>query len=121
LQDTPNVTAPKGGAIPPQINLVPASATPPPSSSPPPLYCTASTGTPPAGQLYYLNTTGKTGLPTAGFICVNYRDNQIPQPIIDANQAAHAAMKSYNQMNGISDSPFLYYKLVNVQYVPIDK
>src|SRR2546427_879176 len=111
LQDTPNVTAPKGGAIPPQINLVPASAA----------YCTASTGTPPAGQLYYLNTTGKTGLPTAGFICVNYRDNQIPQPIIDAYQAAHAAMKSYNQMNGISDSPFLYYKLINVQYVPIDK
>ena len=60
-------------------------------------------------------------MPRAGFICVNYRDNPIPEPIIDANQAAHAAMKSYNQTNGIADSPFMYYKLVNVQYMPIDK
>jgi hypothetical protein len=108
LQDTATVMP---NQLPPQINLVPASAA----------YCTNGTGTTPLGQLYYLNASGKTGLPRAGFICVNYRDNQIPQPIIDANQTAHAAMKSYNQMSGISDSPFLYYKLVNVQYVPIDK
>ena len=97
--------------LPPQINLVPTNAA----------YCTNGTGTTPLGQLYYLNTATLPGLPTGGFICVNYRDNPIPQPIIDANWAAHAAMKSYNQMNGIADSPFLYYKLINVQYVPIDK
>jgi hypothetical protein len=108
LQDTPVVNP---NQLPPQINLVPASAA----------YCTPSTSTPPAGQLYYLNSAGKTGLPRAGFICVNYRDNPIPQPIIDANNAAHTAMKNYNQSNGIADSPFLYYKLVNVQYMPIDK
>lgn len=108
LQDTATVMP---NQLPPQINTVPTSAA----------YCTNGTGTIPLGQLYYLNSAGKTGLPRAGFICVNYRDNPIPQPIIDANQTAHAAMKSYNQMNGISDSPFLYYKLVNVQYMPIDK
>jgi hypothetical protein len=108
LQDTATVMP---NQLPPQINLVPASAA----------YCTNGTGTTPLGQLYYLNASGKTGLPAAGFICVNYRDNQIPQPIIDANQTAHAAITSYNQINGISDSPFLYYKLVNVQYMPIDK
>lgn len=111
LQDTAIVTPPKGGAIPPQISLVPANAA----------YCTNGTSTLPLGQLYYLNANGKKGLPTAGFICVNYRDNAIPQPIIDANQTAHAAMKSYGQTNGIADTPFLYYKLINVQYVPIDK
>lgn len=104
LQDTATVST-KTPPLPPQINLVQ------------PTYCTNGTGTPPLGQLYYLNASDKPGLPGAGFICVNYRDNQIPQPIIDANQTAHAAMTSY----GISDSPFLYYKLVNVQYMPIDK
>jgi hypothetical protein len=108
LQDTPTVSQ---NQLPPQVNLVPANAA----------YCTNGTGTPPLGQLYYMNTAGLTGLPTGGFICVNYRDNSIPQPIIDANRAAHAAMKTYNQANGIHDSPFLYYKLVNVQYLPVDK
>lgn len=108
LQDTAVVSSTQ---LPPQINLVPANAT----------YCTENTSTRPLGQLYYLNAATKTGLPRAGFICVNYRDNPIPQPIIDANQAAHAAMKGYNQTNGIADSPFLNYKLVNVQYMPIDK
>jgi len=112
LQDTPVVTLPS--QLPPQINLVSATKATP-------AYCTPSTGTPPAGQLYYLNSASKTGLPRAGFICVNYRDNPIPQPIIDANVAAHTAMKNYNQANGIADSPFLYYKLINVQYMPIDK
>lgn len=104
-QDTGVVNKPS--LLPPQINLVPASAA----------YCTPSTGTTPAGQLYYLNSMGKTGTPTLGFICVNYRDNPIPQPVIDANRTAHAAMTAY----GITNSPFLYYKLINVQYVPIDK
>jgi hypothetical protein len=104
LQDTQVVS--KSG-IPPQVTRVPPTSP----------YCTPSTSTTPLGQLYYLNANNKPGLPSAGFICVNYRDNAIPQPVIDANQAAHAAMKN----SGITDSPFLYYKLVNVQYVPIDK
>ena len=97
--------------IPPQVNLVPTGAQ----------YCTASTGTAPVNRLYYLNSSVKSGLPNSGFICVNYRDNAIPQPIVDANQAAHGAIRAYNATNHIPDSPWLYYKLVNVQYQPIDK
>jgi hypothetical protein len=108
LQDTATIS-PSG--LPPQVTLVPASAN----------YCTPTTSTTPTGQIYYLNAAGKPALPSAGFVCVNYRDNPIPQAIIDSNQTAHAAIKSYNQANGIADSPFLYYKLVNVQYQPIDK
>lgn len=101
LEDTDVVS---GTGLPPQINLVPPKSP----------YCTESTATAPLGQLYYLNASNKSGLPSDGFICVNYRDNPIPQPVIDANKAAHAAMA------GIT-TPFLFYKLVNVQYVPLDK
>jgi hypothetical protein len=97
--------------LPPQVNLVPASAQ----------YCTASVGTTPVNRLYYLNASEETALPTKGFICVNYRDNAIPQQIIDANKTAHAAMKDYNQTQRIPNSPWLYYKLVNVQFEAIDK
>ena len=41
--------------------------------------------------------------------------------MIEANQTAHAAIKAYNRANGIPDSTWLYYKLVNVQYQAIDK
>jgi hypothetical protein len=88
----------------------------PPAS---PAYCAA-----PGPQLYYQNTAGLTGLPTAGFICVNQRDQAIPQEVIAANQAAHAAMTAYFQQNNIPLSPpppWLSYKLVNVQYFPHDK
>jgi hypothetical protein len=108
LQDTATVSQ---SGLPPQVNLVPATAA----------YCTASTTTPPVNQLYYLNSSGQIALPSAGFICINYRDNAIPQAVIDANQTAHAAIQAYNQANGIPDSVWLYYKLVNVQYQPIDK
>jgi hypothetical protein len=108
LQDTGTVSP---GGLPPQVNLVPASAQ----------YCTPSTGTTPANRLYYLNSPLQAGLPSGGFICVNYRDNAIPQPIIEANQSAHTAIKTYNQAQGIPDSPWLYYKLINIQYQAIDK
>jgi hypothetical protein len=108
FEDTATVSA---QGLPPQVNLVPASAQ----------YCTPNTSTAPANQLYYLNAANQVALPSDGFICVNYRDNAIPPAIIDANKTAHAAIKSYNQTNGIPDSPWLYYKLVNVQYQAINK
>jgi len=111
LQDTATVTPPMGGGLPPQVNPVPASAQ----------FCTPSVSTTPPNQLYYLNSFKQPALPDKGFICINYRDNAIPQPIIDANHTAHAAIRAYNQAQGIPDSPWLYYKLVNVQYQPIDK
>jgi hypothetical protein len=115
LQDTGVVNT--TSHIPPQVNRAPASVVPGQPPAGPQAYCTPTTGTTPNGQLYYLNAKGKTGTPLDGFICVNYRDNAIPKPIIDANRMAHAAMTA----QGITKSPFLHYKLVNVQYVPIDK
>lgn len=108
LQDTP-ITHPPF-STPPQVNLVPASSS----------YCTTA-GTPADKRLYYLNAGSKRALPRGGFICINYRDNPIPDAIISANQTAHAAIKAYNQAQNIPDSPWLYYKLVNVQYQVIDK
>jgi hypothetical protein len=110
LEDTP-VINPNGSGVPPQVNLVPAAAQ----------YCTASTGTTPVNLLYYINSNGLPALPTGGFICVNYRDSSIPQPVIDANHTAHDAIRSYNSEHKIASSPWLYYKLVNVQYQAIDK
>lgn len=69
-------------------------------------------------RLYYMNTAA--GLPSDGNICVNSRYNNIPQPIVDANKAAHTAIKEYNSTNGITDSPWENYKLVNIQYQPFN-
>jgi len=79
-------------------------------------YCTS-----PGAQIYYRNTATQTGLPTGGNICVNKRDNPIPSDIIAINKLAHDAIQSYNASNGITKSPWLYYKLVNVQPYPFDK
>ena len=108
LDDT-SVVSPTG--IPPQVNLVPAAAQ----------YCTPGIQSAPPNRLYYLNAATQTALRAGGFVCINYRDNPIPQAIIDANEAAHDAMKAYNAAHHIMDTPWLHYKLVNVQYQPIDK
>jgi len=70
-------------------------------------------------QPYYINSLNN-GSPQ-GMVCVQKRFHDIPQTIIDANATVHKAIKSYNQANNIANSPWLYYKLVNVQAVPIDK
>jgi hypothetical protein len=77
-------------------------------------YCGA-----PKSQLYYRNEAGAA--PHDGNICVNRRDNAIPDDIIKANDTAHKTIKSYLQANSIKSSPWLSYKLVNVQYHPYDK
>ncbi len=82
-------------------------------------YCGA-----PGSQLYYINTAFPPPAqpqPTAGNICVDKRDNAIPDYVIDANKQAHSAMSAYFQQNGIRSAPWLAYKLVNVQYYPYDK
>lgn len=108
LNDTGTVAP---GHIPPNVTTVPGTTG----------YCTPSLSQRPANQAYYLNTAEFKGLPGGGYVCVNSRDNPIPQAIIEANAAAHRAIARYNQANGIGASPWSYYKLVNVQYVPIDK
>jgi hypothetical protein len=41
--------------------------------------------------------------------------------VVEANQTAHDAIKAYLQQYGIAASPWLSYKLVNVQYFRYDK
>jgi hypothetical protein len=95
----------------------------------------------PGKQLYYQNTL-YAGLPTKGYqagiqgsghgpqeheelsnILVNHRINAIPFDIIQANISAHNLITSYAESKKINplDIPWQYYKLVNVQFKPIDK
>jgi hypothetical protein len=80
-----------------------------------PPYCSL-----PGNQLYYYNASNQQQ-PAEGNICVNKRDNEIPDYVISANKQAHAAISAYIQQNGINSAPWLSYKLVNVQYYPYDK
>jgi hypothetical protein len=96
------------------------SANPPTPSSVQTLTPATGHSTPPAKSLYYENTPRNTSEPQ-GLVYVNRRIHNIPQTVISVNQAAHAAIKAYNLANNLSDSPWLYYKLVNVQWRPIDK
>ena len=83
-----------------------------------PSYCSA-----PGRQLYLRNEVGSppNSEPSDGFICINKRENSIPDYAVKANAHAHAAIKAYFNQSGISSAPWLYYKLINVQYFPFDK
>ena len=71
-------------------------------------------------RLFYMENPQLAGLPSGGDICVNERDHSIPSDVISVNQIAHNAIKQYNMENGLESSPWLFYKLVNVQWVPFD-
>jgi hypothetical protein len=73
----------------------------------------------PGKRLYYKNIFGSAA--TNVNICVNKRENEIPQYATDTNQAAHAAIAAYLKQNNIPSAPWLHYKLINVQYYPYDK
>ena len=79
-------------------------------------YCDA-----PGSRLYYHNATSAHDVPSQGKICINTRDNEIPEDVIAANKTAHAAIAKYLRQHGIASAPWLYYKLINVQYFPYDK
>jgi hypothetical protein len=77
-------------------------------------------------RLYLVNSSGGPSSSVSwtpqGPICVNQRTHPIPQTIISVNQAAHAAITTYNAANnGGKSTPWLFYKLVNVQAAPINK
>jgi len=79
----------------------------------------------PGQRLYYQEVGPElfgvaSGLPFEGLICQNLRDRDIPQTIVNANATVHEAIADYNTENGLEDSPWLYYKLVNVQHQPFD-
>jgi hypothetical protein len=56
-----------------------------------------------------------------GNICVEKRYHDIPPVIVNVNAAAHQAIVAYEAANHVTNSPWRYYKLVNVQAFPFDK
>ena len=97
LQDpTPPTTPPQSPEVPSNLGQVILTNDPKtcmPASAP--TYCTA-----PGSRLYYRNET--TQAAEGGNICVNKRDNDIPQYAIDANKAAHAAITAYLKEFGVA-------------------
>jgi hypothetical protein len=80
-----------------------------PSAPPTPGYCSNI-----GARVFYYEE--KPALPHGGYFCVNSRDNPIPKEIIAVNALAHAAIRAHD----VPRDPFRHYKLVNVQYYPID-
>lgn len=95
------------------------AANPPTASSIQHLSPVTANVNPPVNQLYFANTPG-TPEPQ-GNVYINRRIHPIPAAVIEANTEAHEAIAAYNQAKGRANSPWNYYKLVNVQYRPIDK
>jgi hypothetical protein len=108
LDDTPIVSP---GHVPPRVDLVPTNAA----------YCTPDVTTTPPNRLFYQNSAKLPALPADGYVCVNKRDNDIPPVVIDSNKKAHALIQSYSAEHGVQNSVWQYYKLVNVQYQPVNK
>jgi hypothetical protein len=104
-----------GSSLPPQVVVEPSSAP----------YCTSALSVRPKNQLYYLDeppaAPQQSGLPTGGFVCVNERANPIPSQIVAVNDNAQQAIAAYARQHGFDAGPWTHYKLVNVQYQPIDK
>jgi hypothetical protein len=112
-----NVVIPQATPTSPALKSNPASANPTVTFvDPASPYCTT-----PGGRLFFQENPADSGLPSAGFICVNKRWHDIPAHIVKINALAHQALRTYFGQNAIVDSPWLYYKLVNVQPVPFDK
>lgn len=86
-------------------------------------------------RLRYMNTTevttyrdewgnGKQVYPfatTQGVTCINRPIHPTPAAVIEVNTAFHEAIAAYNEANGLTDSPWLYYRLVNIQWQPLEK
>jgi hypothetical protein len=77
----------------------------------------------PGSRLFYRNVpgSGTNTEPSGGHVCVDKRENPIPDYAIQANAQAHAAIAAWLRQSGITSSPWLAYKLINVQYYPYDK
>ena len=76
---------------------------------------------------YSHNTPGQPPEPPKTPIAVDKRQNDIPPEVIAVNQEAHEAICAYSKQYGLVDalgnckSPWLHYKLVNVQWIPSTK
>jgi hypothetical protein len=71
-------------------------------------------------SLYYRENSKQTGLPRDGDICVEKRFHDIPPAIIRANTQAHLVIGKYIHDNNVRNSPWSFYKLVNIQTTPFD-
>jgi len=114
-----NVVNAQSSPTTPALKLIPASAGKDPAvvlSDPQAPYCTN-----PGGRLFFRESPEESNLPSGGNICVNQRWHDISPYVVSINQLAHQTIKNYIGQHGMSDSPWLYYKLVNVQPVPFDK
>lgn len=78
-------------------------------------YCTE-----PGARLFFRENPTSGTLPADGNICVNHRWHPIPGKIVAVNAAAHQAIRDYLTRHGGVWSPWLYYKLINVQGTPVD-
>jgi len=80
-------------------------------------YCTQ-----PGARLFFRENPTYGTLPADGDICVNKRWHPIPDQIIQANVSGHQAIQAYlkSQKGSATASPWLHYKLVNVQATPVD-
>lgn len=110
---------PSGGEVTSKLGSViltadPMSCQPSPSAE----YCVT-----PGSELYYRNAAfvPPNNQPSQGNICVDKRDNAIPDYVVGANNQAHKAISDFLKLNSVASSPWLSYKLVNVQYYPYDK
>lgn len=78
-------------------------------------YCTI-----PGKRLFFQENPHYGTMPSAGNICVNLRWRAIGKPFLAMNAEAHAAIKAYLAKTGQKSSPWLYYKLIGAQGVPVD-
>jgi hypothetical protein len=72
------------------------------------------------GDELYFQELGSE-LPNGGPICVNQRTYTIPRPIVVVNKVVHNHIRAYAKSHGFASTPWLHYKLVNVQAVPFDQ
>lgn len=76
----------------------------------------------PGKRLYYQEQPAGTppnGTPVGGNICVDARYEAIPPVVQAANSTFHGLISAYNAQNNLN-SPWLYYKLISVQAVPLN-
>lgn len=74
----------------------------------------------PGARLFFRENPKYGTMPSDGAICVNSRWHAIPKGIAAINDSAHSAIRDNLAKTGKTTSPWLYYKLINVQATPVD-
>jgi len=109
-----NVTNPIPGAAPTTPAMAYQDSPTAPKVTAKGAFCT------PQANLYFKDSVKQSGLTGGGAICVNQRYEPIPSDVIAVNKVAHQAIADYDTAQGVSNSPWPYYKLVSVQPLPFD-